>query len=142
MPQKMLSDNGKTFKAAAKALPDLKWIFKVPWGGVFERLIRSTKRCLRKIVGRAKFSHDELLTVITEIEMVINSRPLSYMSASDLEEPLTPSHLIVGRRLMDLPNDVGNDSDVEFDVDSSALTKRARYLSLTVNCFWERWRRE
>ena len=146
MPQKMLSDNGKTFKAAAKALPDLKWIFNVPkapwWGGVFERLIRSTKRCLRKIVGRAKFSHDELLTVITEIEMVINSRPLSYMSASDLEEPLTPSHLIVGRRLMDLPNDVGNDSDVEFDVDSSALTRRARYLSLTVDRFWERWRRE
>ena len=69
MPQKMLSDNGKTFKAAAKALPDLKWIFNVPkapwWGGVFERLIRSTKRCLKKIVGRAKFSHDELLTVIT-----------------------------------------------------------------------------
>ena len=97
----MLSDNGKTFKAATKSIQDVKWIFNVPkalwWGGVFERIVRSTKRCLRKIIGQAKFSQDELLTAIVEVDMVINSRPLSYMSANDLEEPLTPSHLIVGQ---------------------------------------------
>ena len=41
------------------------------------------------------FSHDELLTALTEIEMVLNSRPLPCISADDLKEPLTPSHLLV-----------------------------------------------
>ena len=75
----------------------IEWSFSVPrapwWGGVFERFVRSTKHCLRKVLGQAKFSHDELLTALVEIEMVLNSRPLTYVSADDLDEPLTPSHL-------------------------------------------------
>jgi len=102
-----LSDNGKTFKAAAKFLSVVfkdetiqehlanrgcQWIFNVEcapwWGGVFERMVRSTKRCLRKVVGRANFTRDELLTAVVEIEAVINSRPLSYDSFADFEEAL------------------------------------------------------
>ena len=45
-------------------------------------------------------SHDELITALTEVEMVLNSRSLSYVAAEDLEEPLTPSHLLCGRILM------------------------------------------
>lgn len=67
---KILSDNGKTFKAAARAIREVKWIFNVPkapwWGGVFEQIVRCTKRCLRKIIGQAKFSQDKLLTAITD----------------------------------------------------------------------------
>ncbi len=98
--------------------------------GVFERC---TKRCLRKIIGQAKFSHDELLTAITEVKMVINSQPLSYMSADDLEEPLTPSHLIVGRRLQ---------TTLTTTPMSSTQLQMARYLMSTINRFWERWRKE
>ena len=36
---------------------------------------------------------------------------MSYMSADDLEEPLTPYHLIVGRRLMTAPDHAGQDID-------------------------------
>ena len=40
-----------------------RWTFNVErdpwWGGVFERLIRSVKRCLRKVVGRAKLTREE-----------------------------------------------------------------------------------
>ena len=100
VPHQIVSDNGKMFKAAAKALRGVKWIFNVPkapwWGGVFEHLVRCVKRCLRKMVGQAKLSADELLTVLLEVEMVLNSRPLTVVSAEDVEEPLTPSHLIVG----------------------------------------------
>lgn len=95
----MLSDNARTFRAASKSLQDVEWTFNIPkapwWRGVFERMVRSIKQCLRKILGQAKLSQDELLAAITEVEMVINSRPLSYMSPDDLEEPLTPSYLIV-----------------------------------------------
>ena len=58
----------------------IKWVFNLPkapwWGGMFERLIRSTKHCLRNIVGQAKFTYDELLTAIVEVEAVLNSPPL------------------------------------------------------------------
>jgi len=109
-----VSDNGKTFKSSAKAIqavladPEVKqyssmvglqWHFnleKAPWwGGMFERMVKSTKRCLRKAIGRAKLTYDELLTTLTEVQMILNSRPL-YISNDDIEEPLTPSHLILG----------------------------------------------
>ena len=37
------------------------------------KAIKDVKRCLKKIIGKAKFTQDELLTAITEVEMVINS---------------------------------------------------------------------
>ena len=125
MPHKFVSDNGKTFKAAAKFIKavfkddvvlkhlsglGVEWKFnleKAPWwGGIFERLVKSTKRCLRKMVGRAKLLLDELHTAIVEIESIINSRPLSYQASSDMEEPLTLSHLLIGRRVLNLPDNL------------------------------------
>ena len=69
-PHKIISDNGKTFKAAAKTIASvlnhpevlhyfagvgMQWSFnleKAPWwGGVFERMIKSVKRCLRRTIG-------------------------------------------------------------------------------------------
>ena len=74
-----------TFRAAVKVIqnvithPDvkrycsdlsIKWHFnleKAPlWGGMYERMIKSTKRCLRKMVGQAHFTHDELLTAVVD----------------------------------------------------------------------------
>ena len=52
-------------------------------GGAFERLVRSTKCCLKKVIGRAHLSLDELTTMLAEIEVVLNSRPLAYVSADD-----------------------------------------------------------
>ena len=49
------------------------------------------------MVGQAKLTYEELLTSVTEVELILNSRPLTYMSATDLEELLTPTHLINGR---------------------------------------------
>ena len=43
-------------------------------------MIRVVKAALRKVVGKAKLNYDELQTVLIEIESMINSRPLTYMS--------------------------------------------------------------
>lgn len=72
--------------------------------GAFERMVRSTKRCLRKMIGCTRLSLDELYTALTEVEAILNSRPLSYISANDLEEPLMPSHHLVGRRVLSMPD--------------------------------------
>ena len=164
LPRSFLSDNAKTFKGAAKSLkavcdhPDMRnylsnsgieWNFnleKAPWwGGLFERLIKSTKRCLRKVVGTARLSYDEMHTAVVEIEAIINSRPLSYIHSDDLELPLTPSHLLVGRRLLSLPDHLTYlelEDDGDFELSTESLQRRAKHLSSILNHFWKRWSRE
>ena len=88
----------------------VSWQFNVErapwWGGMFEGMIGSTKRCLRKMIGKSRLSYDELNTMLIEVESIINSRPISYLSTSDIDEPLTPSHLMIGRCLLDLPDNL------------------------------------
>ena len=99
------------------------------------------KEMPRKIVGQAKLSYDELLTALSEVEMVLNSRPLTYVSTNDFEEPLTPSHLLIGRRVMSLPYAVPSDHRDD-EVTASQLSRRSRHLNLTLDRFWSRWRSE
>lgn len=159
LPQRFISDNGKSFfKAASRFLSSVfkddsvrhyladkgcDWTFNVEkaprWGSAFERMVQSTKRCLRKMVGQ------DSLTVITEIESIINSRPLSYLSAGDTEEPLTPSHLLTGRRVLSLPDNLTHmcePDDEDYDIGLTQLMKRMKHLSNTLNHFWRRWRSE
>ena len=84
VPNLVVSDNGSTFKSEElkKLLAEhsIDWKFNVAlapwWGGFFERLVRSTKLCLKKTLGTARVSFEELLSVV-EIEGIINSRPLT-----------------------------------------------------------------
>jgi len=64
------------------------------------------KRCLRKTIARPKLSYDELLTTLAQVEMILNSRPLSYVSTNDMEEPPTPSNLVIGQRVLNIPDPV------------------------------------
>ena len=103
------------------------------------------KRCLRKMIGRAKFSFDELLTAVTEVEVIINARPLSYVTSEDLEEPLTLSHLLVRWRVLSLPDDLsyrGEITDTEFELTPNSISRRVKYLNNVLNQFWRRWRNE
>ena len=58
--------------------------------------LTSGSESLRKTIGQSRFSFYELHTIIVEIEGIINSRPISYLDSDDVEELLTPSHLLVG----------------------------------------------
>ena len=68
---------------------------------MFERMVRSTKKYMNKAIGRARLTFEELLMVITEIEMIINCQTPSFVTNTDWKDPLTPSHLMNGHRLMD-----------------------------------------
>ena len=57
-------------------------------------MIKSMKGCLKRVIGHARLTFDELVTVVIEVEATLNSRPLSYVSPDDLDEPLTPAHLL------------------------------------------------
>lgn len=121
------SDNAKSFKAANKdfmyfsdILKDsefkdfissrgIHWKFIVErapwWGGFYERLVKSVKDPLKKVLGRALLTFEELATILTEIEYVVNSRPLTYVNDSFSEpNPLTPlDFLQYGRKSHDYP---------------------------------------
>ena len=106
-PLSILSDNGSNFTATETQdfVTNLviKWQFNPPaspwWGGVFERLIRSVKRCLRKVLLTAKLTYEEFLTILYEIEIILNNRPLTFTYENPSDEMLTPNHLLFGPRL-------------------------------------------
>ena len=155
-PGRIVTDNAKTFKAAAKTLEtvlkrpevifffshiNVKWTFNLErapwWGGVFKRMVQTTKRCLRKMIGSARLNYDELLTTITEAEMIVNSRPLSYISSNDLEEPLTPSHLLIGHRVLSLPDTLMSlNDDLGYELTHEDLSRRVKHQRKVLNDFW------
>ena len=50
--------------------------------------------------------------------MILNSRPLSYVSSEELEEPQTPSHLLLGFRVIRLPGVGSGNDDIDTDYDN------------------------
>ena len=104
-------------------------------------MVKGMKRCLQKTLGNARLSHDELLTLVTEVESTLNVRPLTYVyEEGDPEDPLTPAHLMFGRRLTMLPPYPSVREDKEDSL--NGLNRRMRYLSLKLDHFWKRWKKE
>ena len=63
-------------------LHNIDWKFILPlspwWGGFYEKLARTVESTLRKTLGRSKLNFEELYTIVTQVECMLNSRPLSY----------------------------------------------------------------
>jgi transposase InsO family protein len=160
LPKVLISDNSTTFQAASNHLKRLfgstsvtdtfsrrgvEWRFipkRAPWyGGFWERLIGLTKTSLKKVLGRSSVTLETLQTIVTEIEAILNDRPITYVS-SELNdpEPLTPAHLLYGRKMTSL---IQNDVVFEdIDLSRSALLKRDKVVTHTISQFWNRWRTE
>ena len=108
------------------------------WGGFWERLVQSTKRCLRKSLGKSMLTYEELLTVLVEIECVLNSRP--YIYDDSVDDVITPSHLLFGRRLLSSFQEDVEPENVEFT--PATLSKRAKHINRLTKQFWNSWKRE
>ena len=164
LPKLMISDNGTTFQAAANQLRRLfnslnvqtelhhrgvEWQFipkRAPWyGGWWERLIGITKTTIKKVLGKSCVDFRTLQTILTEVEAIMNDRPLTYVSSSaDDPEPLTPSHLLNGRRLTTLPF---SDPQIDinhggFHVTRADISQRAKRHAELIKQYWHRWRHE
>jgi hypothetical protein len=84
--------------------------------------------------------NEELLTLLIQIEGVLTSRPLTYLY-EDNDEPLTPSHLVLGRRVLTLAKSARSDISDEVDTAERA-TRRERHLKTVLTHFWKRWKQE
>ena len=112
-PEKIYSDNGKTFVGAEKWLKqvmrdektqnylpheNIKWQFNLSraalWGGQFECLIGLVKTALNKTIGCGMLTRTELCEVVLDVEIALNNRPLCYVE-DDIQLPvLTPNSLL------------------------------------------------
>ena len=123
----------------------IEWInilSKAPWyGGVYERLLKSVKHCLKKTLRNAKVTSAELYILVVEIEGTLNNRPLTYLSADEFDKALTPNHLICGRQLEQLP-DLNIKHCTEEDLNPDNLNKRQQYLAKLLRHWWNHWKHE
>lgn len=157
------SDNAKTFKSTDTELrkfcdilknssvkdffasEGISWKFiaeKAPWwGGFYERLMKSIKDPLRKILGKALLNFEEILTILTEIENVLNHRPLTCVYENGEPVPLTPSHFLqFGRDNVNLPSHY---IDVFAKIPAKEhLTRRHKYQSKLLGQLWLKWKEQ
>ena len=111
----------------------------------WERLIGQTKTTQKKILGRAHIILQGLQTIIVEVEAVLNDRPITYVSSDvDYPVPLTPSHLLCGRRITRLSLPTFEEDEMHhlnFD-DSLVIKRRVTRQSMILQHFWSRWRHD
>lgn len=151
----MFSDRGTNFVGSNSYLRDLykfldeyrphlehelsenriDWTFNPPasahFGGSWESMVKVIKNHLFKVVGQQILTYEELLTVLAQIEALVNSRPLTAMS-SDPSEPaaLTPAHFLHTVPLHSLPAPY---------MANVTLQERYSLLDKIVKSFWQRW---
>ncbi|XGW34079.1 hypothetical protein V3C99_018111, partial [Haemonchus contortus] len=131
----------------------IKWIFNPPaspWmGGVWERLVGSVKKALNKAVGRRKLSFTEMSTVITRIEAILNTRPLTKINVEDITKiPLRPVDFLQGNVKFSLPEKGPNQDkdDPLYDPELIQSRKQAEeailFSEMIANKFWNCWKQE
>ncbi|XP_049808978.1 uncharacterized protein LOC126252152 [Schistocerca nitens] len=155
VPSTIYTDNATTFHATHVELKELwqalmaskthkylaqqaiTWTFIAPhapwWGGFWERMVGSVKRCLRKVLGQSQLDEEGLNTILVTIEAALNSRLIT--QGGEESEPLIPAHFLVGDRLTTLPT--GPVSPVRKD-----FSKEFHRLQKKVEHFWNRWKKE
>ncbi|XP_068234232.1 uncharacterized protein [Palaemon carinicauda] len=164
-PSLMQSDNATTFVSTPVYLKimaesslvqehlnakECKWNFipaRAPWfGAIWERLIGLLKTCLKKVIGQAFLGFSELSCIVTELEAIIDDRPLSYTPGNlDQLDILTPNHLILGRRLRSFPREVIDWKDETKDPlygENKDVGKRFLFITKKCNDLWKRWERD
>ena len=156
MPSHIYSDNAKQFIRAEKEIEQLwklanskkvvdklaekqiEWHYNPPnsphWGGLWERLVRSVKNPLKKVVKNALLTKEELYTTLCQIERMVNSRPLTAVQESTGIIALTPAMILIGRQFESLPMAPPPRDD--------EIIKRWRYRQELERQFWNAWTRE
>uniref|UniRef100_A0A914LD98 Integrase catalytic domain-containing protein n=1 Tax=Meloidogyne incognita TaxID=6306 RepID=A0A914LD98_MELIC len=154
-PEKILSDNSKTFIACAKTCKinlniigqELKWKFikeLSPWqGGIYERIVALVKDAFRKTLGKKSLKWEEMITFTTEVEGILNMRPLTAIEENpDIPGivPLRPVDFLCPRRNLCLDLEIPRTSE---SINYSIKYKDSFiYTEFLLNELWKRWKKE
>ena len=94
-------------------------------GGLWEAGVREMKRSFKKIIGGHRLRSDDLVNVLTDVEVILNSRPITPFEALEEDDgsvALTPGHFLIGRPLLSIPSNT-HDSNIH-GLARSNLVKR------------------
>lgn len=149
-PKEILSDCGTNFPGAERELSEalaamepqlqeqlaeyqIQIKFNPPnaphFGGAWEREVWLIKAGLQVAVGSQAVSEDLLHTTLVEVEGILNSKPLEYVSADVADpDPITPNILLMGRWDATLPQ-------VTY-VPAGIGWRRWRHCQVLINQFW------
>lgn len=130
LPTDIYMDNGLYFVGASNELPKLllksqsdcsqeiiealrkdgtQFHFIPPhaphFGGLWEAGVKSTKYHMKRIIGDTRLRYEQFTTLITQIEAVLNSRPLCPVTSDPSEtQVITPAHFLIGKSLFTVPS--------------------------------------
>lgn len=119
------------------SLNSITWKFTVPlashMGGIYEGAIKAAKNLLKRQLVNVKLPYEELMTIIVQIEGILNSRPLCALSdvPNDLT-CLTPAHFLIGSAILDIP-------EPNFEAWRSNPVIVWKRLSIIKHKFWKQW---
>ena len=158
VPNEVISNRGTNFVGAVGELKRLvsqldrqqllnetaelgvTWKFNPPgaphFGGAHEVLVKAAKKAIYAVVGDRDVTDEELITVSTRVESLLNSRPLTYQSSDPQDDvPLTPNHFLHGQ--------MGGQFAPE-SVDTTTFHPRQRWRNVQdiISRVWRRWLKE
>ncbi|XP_011702560.1 PREDICTED: uncharacterized protein LOC105458737 [Wasmannia auropunctata] len=136
------STSSPELRQVSKQLADdqIQWQLNPPstphFGGLWEAAVKSLKHHLRRVLGDATLTFEEMSTLLTQIEACLNSRPLQAQS-DDPEDlaALTPGHFLVGSALTAVP-------EPPIGAQPTNRLSRWQLLQQMRDHFWDRWSRE
>ena len=157
LPVSMRSDNGTNLVGAESELntawqevntddivikarsKGIDWRFNPPkaseMGGVWERQIKTVRKCLTGILNPKVALDDEtLLTALCEAENLVNSRPITRVSQDPEDGALTPNHLLMMK---------ANVTDDHLNFNLGAIYRRNwKKVCMLKDQFWNKWSKE
>lgn len=118
----------------------VRWNLNVPsaphFGGLWEAAVKSMKYHMRRVIGAQILSQEEFCTCLTQIEAVLNSRPLVAASEdpNDLTA-ITPGHFLIGSELRGLP-------EPDLLGEKVSLQRRLQLINQISQSFWKSWSKD
>ena len=118
----------------------VKWNFNPPgdphFGGAHEIMVKAAKKTIYAVLSSSEVTDEELITVCTGAESLLNSRPLTYQSADPKDDvPLTPNHFLQGQM-------GGQFAPETVDTTEFNPRKRWRKVQELISHVWTRWMKE
>ena len=97
---------------------------------------RTIKNCLYKTVGRELIPYFNFVTVLSDVQQVINARPLTYNSKNDELNVITPNHFLKpGDSFQSLIISENNLTDVNVDDSKDAIVSSIEYRDVMFDKF-------